>query len=276
MHGNNSITLYHGGTSVCSAKVRVGLFEKGLAWEGKLLDLKAGDQFDPAYLALNPNGVVPTLVDGDLVVVESSLILEYIDSLSEQNRLMPMDPKASVATRHWLLKCLDIHAAINTLTYATLQRTSILATRTPDEIAAMIARIPNPKAAEKRRDVIDNGLESSHIAAGFYTLHNTFTAMSAALRCSRWLTGDRHSMADIALIAYIDRLDRLGFDAFWSDRFPEITTWLEACRQRESYVSAIETFSPAAVARKMRSEGSAHWPQLEQQWQAFLGKLSSR
>ena len=276
MNEHKTITLYHGGTSVCSAKVRVGLAEKGLQWESRLLDLKAGEQFDSAYLALNPNGVVPTLVDGDLIVLESSLILEYIDSLSEQNRLMPTDPKAIVTTRHWLLKCLDIHAAINTLTYATLQRTSILKTKTPDQIMTMIARIPNPKSAAKRRDIIDNGLGSSHVEGDFHTLHITFTEMSDALRRGRWLAGDHHSMADIALIAYIDRLDRLGFDAFWSGRFAEITRWLQACRDRESYVSAIEAFSPERVSVKMHAEGSAHWPRLEQLWLAFQEKQTSR
>lgn len=270
MDKHGPITLYHGRTSVCSAKVRVGLVEKGLEWNSELLDLKAGEQFDPAYLALNPNGVVPTLVDGDLVVLESSLILEYIDSLSDRNPLMPTDPKAIVATRHWLLKCLDIHAAINTLTYATIQRSSILATKTPDQIAAMIARIPNPKAAAKRRDIIDNGLESAHVDGDLHSLFNTFTEMSAALGRGKWLAGERHSMADIALIAYIDRLDRLGFDALWSGRFPEISPWLEAYRQRQSYLDAIEAFSPADVTAKMRTQGSAHWPRLEQKWQAFL------
>ncbi len=270
MSKHKTITLYHGSTSVCSAKVRVGLFEKGLDWQGELLDLKAGEQFAPAYLALNPNGVVPTLVDGDLVVLESSLILEYIDGLSEQNPLMPTDPKAIVATRLWLLKCLDIHAAINTLTYATIQRSSILATRTAEEVAAMIARMPNPKAAAKRRDIIDNGLDSSHVDGDLHTLSNTFKDMSTALHRGRWLAGDRHSMADIALIAYIDRLDRLGLERLWSGQFPEITEWLDACRLRQSYQSAIAAFSSEEQSKKMRAEGSAHWPSLEQKWKAHL------
>lgn len=269
MTDHKSITLYHGSTSVCSAKVRVGLAEKGLDWIGKLLDLKAGEQFDPTYLELNPNGVVPTLVDGDLVVLESSLILEYIDSLSGQNPLMPTEPEAIVATKHWLLKCLDVHAAINTLTYATIQRANILAAKTPDQITAMVARIPNPKAAAKRRDIIDNGLASFHVEGDFYTLHNTFAGMSASLNHTKWLAGEHHSMADIALIAYIDRLDRLGFDGFWSSQYPEISTWLDACRQRESYLTAIDAYSPAKAAAKMRTHGLAYWPELDQQWQTF-------
>ena len=74
------LLLYHGITSVCSVKVRVGLAEMGLAYDERVLDLQAGDQNDPAYLKLNRDAVVPTLVDDGLVVVESSLILEGANS----------------------------------------------------------------------------------------------------------------------------------------------------------------------------------------------------
>jgi glutathione S-transferase len=55
------LTLYHGRTSVCSLKTRLALAEKGIDFDSKLLTLR-GDQFEPAYMALNPNAVVPTLV----------------------------------------------------------------------------------------------------------------------------------------------------------------------------------------------------------------------
>jgi glutathione S-transferase len=57
------LTLYHGRTSVCSAKARLALVEKGVDWESQLLTLR-GYQFDPAYLKLNPNAVVPTICVG--------------------------------------------------------------------------------------------------------------------------------------------------------------------------------------------------------------------
>jgi glutathione S-transferase len=59
------LKLYDGTTSVCAIKVRLVLFEKAIPFESRNIDLRAGDQFDPAYLKLNPNAVVPTLVDGD-------------------------------------------------------------------------------------------------------------------------------------------------------------------------------------------------------------------
>ena len=92
--------LYHGITSVCSVKVRIGLAEIGLHYDSIVLDLPNGDQHDPDYLKLNPSGVVPTLVDGDLVLVESSLILEYLDRAYNDSKLMPRGRAAEYEARH--------------------------------------------------------------------------------------------------------------------------------------------------------------------------------
>ena len=72
------LTLYHGRTSVCSVKARLALAEKGVDFDSKLLTLR-GDQFDPAYMKLNPNAVVPTLVHDGRVIIESTVIMHYID-----------------------------------------------------------------------------------------------------------------------------------------------------------------------------------------------------
>ncbi len=65
-----ALTLYHNDMSVCAQKVRLCLAEKDLAYEAKHLNLREGDQKRPEYLALNPNGYVPTLVHDDFVVCE--------------------------------------------------------------------------------------------------------------------------------------------------------------------------------------------------------------
>ena len=63
------LTLYHGRTSVCSIKARLALAEKGVSFDSRLMALR-GDQFDPGYMQLNPNAVVPTIVHDGRVVVE--------------------------------------------------------------------------------------------------------------------------------------------------------------------------------------------------------------
>src|SRR5262245_63608959 len=71
------LELYHNDMSTCAQKVRLTLAEKGLTWESRHLDLRAGDQQKAEYLKLNPRGVVPTIVDKGKVVRESTVIMEY-------------------------------------------------------------------------------------------------------------------------------------------------------------------------------------------------------
>jgi len=73
--------LYHHGSSVCAAKVRFALNEKGVDWTGHYIDILKGDQFDPAYMKLNEKAVVPTLVHDGHVIVESTVCCEYIDEV---------------------------------------------------------------------------------------------------------------------------------------------------------------------------------------------------
>jgi glutathione S-transferase len=72
------LELYHSVNSVCAQKVRVVLAEKGLDYQEHLMTLR-GDQFDAAYMKLNPNAVVPTIVHDGRPVIESSVILYYLD-----------------------------------------------------------------------------------------------------------------------------------------------------------------------------------------------------
>ena len=60
--------------------------EKGLEWEGVYIDILKGEQFDPDYLKLNPKGVVPTLVHDDLVIPDSTVIIEYLDQIAIWSR----------------------------------------------------------------------------------------------------------------------------------------------------------------------------------------------
>jgi hypothetical protein len=94
-----ALTLYHNDMSVCAQKVRLCLAEKQLAYEDRHLNLRAGDQKRPEYLALNPNGYVPTLVHDDFVLGESTVICEYIDDAFTAPPLKPADPKERARMR---------------------------------------------------------------------------------------------------------------------------------------------------------------------------------
>ncbi len=264
------LKLYNAGASVCSVKVRLGLAEKNLEWEDVLLTLKDGEQHEPEYLKLNPNGVVPTLVDDQLVVVESSVILQYVDELSDDNVLMPSEKSARVKTQLWLLRCLDIHAAINTITFSTVNRDNILKSQTSQEIEAAIVRMPDPKMAAKRRDLLENGLDSAYVTGDFFTLKRLFNDMQSALDQSQWLTGDTFAMADVAVLPYIDRLARFGMHGFWDTLAPNVDLWLESARVRPSYARAMHRYVSAGEEAATLTAGSDHWPAVKRRWETFL------
>src|SRR5262249_27023071 len=86
-----SFILYNAPPSTCSQRVRFLLNAKGLPSDEVKLDLLAGDQLKPEYLKLNPNGVVPTLDhDGD-IVIDSSVIIEYLDEVEPDTSFTPED-----------------------------------------------------------------------------------------------------------------------------------------------------------------------------------------
>ncbi len=120
------LELYHNINSVCAQKVRIALVEKGLQAKEHLMTLR-GDQFDPAYMKLNPNAVVPTLVHDGHVIMESSIILYYLDDAFPEKPLMPKAPLDRVKVRMFN-KFIDeyLHNSCMILTFATAFRPAFL------------------------------------------------------------------------------------------------------------------------------------------------------
>lgn len=265
------LTVYHTPTSVCSIKVRLGLAEIGLDYHSQIVDFSKSEQHSAAYLELNPDGVVPTLIDDGFVVVESSLILEYLDQYYNDGKLMPADRKQATTARHWLLRCLAVHAAINTITFSTGARDQILASQTPEHIAASIAKMPDPVAQLKRKDLLSHGLQSVYVDQALGQLQRSFTDMERALAQHNWITGAEFGIADIALLSYVDRLDRLGFAGLWGGETAPVGAWLARMKARPSYDTAITQHIPLAVAEKTRRDTESYWPALEQLWLARQG-----
>ena len=92
--------LYTYWRSQASFRVRIALRLKGLVAETASLDLLKGDQFDPTYRTLNPEMVVPTLLDGDgPPLVQSLAILEYLEEKYPQSPILPVDLRARAHVR---------------------------------------------------------------------------------------------------------------------------------------------------------------------------------
>jgi len=94
------LTLYNAAHSTCSQKVHICLAEKGLAFEDIRLDLGKGkDHLKPDYHKIYPNGVVPTLIDDGNIIIDSSVICDYLDERYPTVRLTPDDLVARACMR---------------------------------------------------------------------------------------------------------------------------------------------------------------------------------
>ena len=99
--------LYNAPQSTCSQRVRFVLNAKKLAFDEHKLDLFSGDQLKPDYLAINPNGVVPTLVHDGAVIIDSAVIIEYLDEIRPiEIRFTPEDA-VERATMRSMMRYID-------------------------------------------------------------------------------------------------------------------------------------------------------------------------
>jgi maleylacetoacetate isomerase len=107
------LQLYTYYRSQASFRVRIALNLKGLAHDDTFLHLEKGDQFRPEYRALNPQMVVPTLIDGETKLFQSLAILEYLEEKYPQPPLLPADTAARAWVRGLaLINIADAHPLI--------------------------------------------------------------------------------------------------------------------------------------------------------------------
>jgi glutathione S-transferase len=226
------LELYHNVNSVCAQKVRVALAEKGLQYREHLLTLR-GDQFSPEYMKLNPNAVVPTLIHDGRAVIESSVILYYLDEVFPAPPLMPQDPHLRARVRQYN-KLVDeyVHNSCTILTFATAFR-PWFAGLSAAEIEARLAKSPSKQRSEYKRDVALHGLDSRYVRDALAHHAKLLKMMDESLAHGSWLAGERFSLADAAVIPYILRLDLLKMRAMWTGK-PRIDAWYARMRERPS------------------------------------------
>lgn len=92
--------MYGNWRSAAAFRVRIALNLKGIACEETFIDLDAGDQHQPEFRRINPQGAVPALFDGDGPPLTQSLaILDYLEETHPQNPLLPAEPRARARVR---------------------------------------------------------------------------------------------------------------------------------------------------------------------------------
>ena len=136
------IELYHHGSSVCAAKVRLVLAEKGREWQGHYIDILKGDQFSPEYIKLNPKAVVPTLVHDGAPILEFTVICEYLDEVFPDPPLKPNNARDRAEMRLWT-KAVDelLHPMCAEITFSASHRHTV-ARLGPEGLAKFLASTP--------------------------------------------------------------------------------------------------------------------------------------
>ena len=174
--------LYDFFRSSAAYRVRIALNLKGLPAERRFVHLRKGEQRAEAYLAVNPQGLVPTLIDGDVHLTQSLAIIEYLDEKYPSPPLLPQ----SAADRAWVralalsIAC-DIHPLDNLRVLKYLDRE---------------LQIDEPRRDEWYRHWIRVGFGAleSHLATRV---------------TGRYCLGDSPTLADICLVPQVANANRL-------------------------------------------------------------------
>ena len=257
------LELYHHNISVCAQKVRLVLAEKGLDWVGHHVDLVAGEQTGAEFLAVNPKGVVPALVDGGKIVTESTVICEYLDDAYRDPPLRPADPHARSRMRLWARVPDDgIHVHCASVSFASAFARQLKAGFDADALERRLNDMPDPRRAARQRRIMERGFDVDFVRDAVLAFVKMLDDMQAALERGRWLAGEEFSLADACIAPYVERLDRLGLAPMWHG-LPRVAAWYDALRARPSYDAAFTAFPPVGYDDLLRDRGESAWPEVE-------------
>jgi glutathione S-transferase len=230
-----SFTLYNAPQSTCSQRVRFVLNAKKISFAEIKLDLLAGDQLKPDYLALNPNGVVPTLDHDGAIVIDSSVIIEYLDEVvPTPERFTPRDPVMRARMRALMRFIDEMPAAavrVPTFNLAFLPR---FAAMSEEKFLAFAESKPLRK--EFMLTMGRKGFPQKEMDAATQRLRRTYERMDSEIEKSGgpWLLGKGISLADIALMPAIVRMADLGQETAWQD-LPRVQHWYDAIRAHPAF-----------------------------------------
>lgn len=256
------LELYHHGSSACAAKVRFALAEKQLDWESRYVDILRGEQFAPEFLAINPKGVVPVLLDDGEVIRESTVICEYVEERFRDHPIYPENPRARAQVRLWT-KAVDeeLHPACSAITYVVSHRHTILRNGVGNFEDFLTRGGGEGRVARERKwQWIQQGLAAPGAADQIRLYDSYLHQIEAALADGPWLVGERLSMADIALAPYLNRLAALAMEPMWTGgRLPRVEAWFARLRERPTFDPAFVKWMPETLAEEMRANGEQSW-----------------
>ena len=235
------LTIYDHPESVCCQKVRLALYEKGVAFENIHVAIDEGEQYTEKILKLNPKGIVPVAVHGGKVICESTIISEYIDDAFAGPGLMPTDAYWRARKRYWSRVIDDsIHLPHTTaLSFIIAFRFVFERTLdTPKKLEAYLNNVRNPANRAIQREAFELGYGAESFREALRAFDEMLADMQAQLVEQPWLAGSDISLADLDIAPYIHRLESLEL-IFMVEDYPAVVDWYQRLKSRGSWAQAI-------------------------------------
>lgn len=231
--------LYHGAISNCSMRVRMTLLEKGLDWESHHLDLKKKENISDDYFGINPNGLVPTLIDDGVVHIESNDIIDYLDTTYPEPSLRAADNEAEMM--EWLHLAAAIHVP-GCKPYVYAYKMAPKLKKTQEEQAKYDGLQKNEELKSfHAKHAGANAFSTSDLDKAKAILGACFAKLEMTLEGRTWIMGDQYTLADISWIPLHFVLLGCGYPF---EKFPNITRWAASFAERESYQQGVLKWCP--------------------------------
>src|SRR6188472_271693 len=228
-----AFTLYNAPPSTCSQRVRFVLNGKRLPFDEVKLNLLEGDQLKPDYLKLNPNGVVPTLDHDGAIIIDSTVIIEYLDEISPNQSFTPDNPVERARMRalmHFIDEMPAAAVRVPTFNLAFLPRFQKMSR---EDFVAMAES--KPLRREFMLTMGQTGFPQAEMEAALARLRRAYERMNAEIERSGgpWLLGKEITLADVAVMPSLVRIHDLGIPG-WED-LPRVATWFDNIRAQPAF-----------------------------------------
>jgi glutathione S-transferase len=230
------IALYYSWYSICSEKVLLCLFEKNLPFEGTHIDLFNFEQVQPEYLAINPNGKLPAMVHDGEAIVESSLINEFLDDYYPETKLTPDNPDRKTEMQIWVKYAEEnMFPSAGLISQVNFIAEELKSRWSEDDLKKLIRKKVNKMGVIKQLKAVREGFSNEDINEANEKIADALNRMETALgKKGPWLVGD-YSLADIAVVPNLYRLDCLGMKKLWEDNHPLVTDWYNKLIDRPAF-----------------------------------------
>jgi len=226
------LELYNAPVSTCSQKVRMALFEKALPWIDKTIQFARRDHLSDWYLALNPNGVVPTLVHDGHIIIDSSVINEYLEDVFPERPLRPAGAVQLAHMRAWRQYIDEVPTPAVRYPSFNAAFVHIWADMTDEEHRAHVEQLPLRKHFYRKMG--RTGFSREEIDSALEQLRQTVERMERSFERTRWLASDYFTLADISIMPAIVRMDDLGLGYLWTD-LPAVADWYKRIKSRSAF-----------------------------------------